>query len=768
MNASRTVWSGVLLALSVAQAAAQTASQASDSSIPSLATVTVQGSRLETALPEGSSVVVREQLQTRSISNWEEFGKRGNPAVTFNRQSNSINVRGVDRDRVVVRVDGIRIPWLDDGARGEQGGLSTIDFNTLSAIDLVGAAGAPQSGAITGYLDVRTLAPEDLLQEGQAIGFLARTGYDGADNSRYMDAALAGTLATDATKWLVQLGQRKGHETRNQGSIGGYGALRDEPNPLNYTQRNVSLKLQHDFSVSHRASLSAETFRRTDTIDNLRDQGAGTSYLEGQNGIDEKNERDRLVLGYDYRATEAHAGLNKGNVRVYWQKSLVQSDQSGIRSVDARARIIRGDPFRYSYPSGLYSRNNSVKQTGWGATTEWGGQWATTALQSTWTAGAEWYSSQTRQHSSGVDNCPVVRPGLAAPFGPRSCDLLHTNQADVPEVQGRQWALWAQNEFSWSEGRYAVTPSLRLDAYHYRPDAGGDYQSNVNAGRTALSNNSGQRVSPSLLAAWKPAADTRVYAVYGYGYKAPTPTELYMNYGAPGTYLRVGNPDLKAEVSRGGELGLELGNDDLGGRISLFDNRYRNYIEREVVLSPSSPEWNSAWNGQYPMGVTGFANRANVRIYGAELTVNAALSQQWYTWGGLAWARGKDQDTGRALNSVAPLKFVAGLGYKTEQWGSEAIFSGAARRSQVEYPDPAADVTQADFQAPGYGIVDLTAWWKPSQVKGMRIQAGVFNLFDKTYWNALDVPRANARGAAPVDTYTEPGRHFKVSLTYQY
>ena len=52
-------------------------------------------------------------------------------------------------------------------------------------------------------------------------------------------------------------------------------------------------------------------------------------------------------------------------MRVYWQKSLVQSDQSGIRSVDARARIIRGDPFRYSYPSGLYSRNNSVKQTGW-------------------------------------------------------------------------------------------------------------------------------------------------------------------------------------------------------------------------------------------------------------------------------------------------------------------------------------------------------------------------------------------------------------------
>lgn len=770
MHASRTTWTGVLLALTVTQANAEPPAipSATHPVVPRLSTVTVQGAALATELPEGSTVLMREQLQERSISNWEDFGKRGNPGVTFNRQSNSINVRGVDKDRVVVRVDGIRIPWLDDGARGEQGGLSTIDFNALSSIDLVGAAGASQSGALTGYLDVRTLSPDDLLLPGQSFGALARTGYDSVDTSSYLDAALAGTLATESTKWLVQLGQRRGHETRNQGAIGGYGALRDEPDPLSYTQRNAMLKVQHDFSPEHRALFSAEIFRRTDSLDNLREQGAGTSYLQGQNGVDETSERDRVVFGYDYRSTAEKQAIDAGNVRVYWQRSLVSSDQSGRRSIDSRARIVPGDPFRYGFPNGLYGRDNSVKQTGFGAQTEWAGYLNSAVVDSYWQAGADWYGSETRQRSSGVDNCPVVRPGLPAPFGPRSCDLLHTNQADVPNVKGRQWAFWAQNTFSWDAGRYSLTPALRLDAYRYAPDASGNYLENVNAGNVSMNTNSGHRASPSLRAAWQATSQTRVYALYGYGYKAPTPTELYMNYGAPGTYLRVGNPDLKAEVSRGWEFGVETGNETLGGRLAFFDNRYRDFIEREVVIGPASPEWNPAWAGQYPMGVTGFANRANVRIYGAELVVNAALMDRWYTWGGLAWARGRDQDTGRALNSVAPLKFVAGLGYKTTQWGAEALFTGAARRSQVEYPDPVPEMPQADFQAPGYGVLDLTAWWQPEQVKGLRVQAGVFNVFDKTYWNALDVPRSNARGAAPLASYTEPGRNVKVSLTYQY
>jgi hemoglobin/transferrin/lactoferrin receptor protein len=47
----------------------------------------------------------------------------------------------------------------------------------------------------------------------------------------------------------------------------------------------------------------------------------------------------------------------------------------------------------------------------------------------------------------------------------------------------------------------------------------------------------------------------------------------------------------------------------------------------------------------------------------------------------------------------------------------------------------------------------------------MKIQAGIFNVFDKKYWNATDV--ADSRGL-PDDYYTETGRSFRVSLTQKF
>ncbi|CAB3648731.1 hypothetical protein LMG26696_02704 [Achromobacter pulmonis] len=70
---------------------------------------------------------------------------------------------------------------------------------------------------------------------------------------------------------------------------------------------------------------------------------------------------------------------------------------------------------------------------------------------------------------------------------------------------------------------------------------------------------------------------------------------------------------------------------------------------------------------------------------------------------------------------------------------------------------------------PGYGVVDLMGYWRPASVKGLQVQAGVFNLFDKKYWEAINVPTAGATALPrPVDEYTEPGRSLRVSLTYQY
>ncbi len=112
---------------------------------------------------------------------------------------------------------------------------------------------------------------------------------------------------------------------------------------------------------------------------------------------------------------------------------------------------------------------------------------------------------------------------------------------------------------------------------------------------------------------------------------------------------------------------------------------------------------------------------------------------------------------------------MLGLGYARDQWGVDALLTAARKRDKVSYPDAGPGVRYPDFQAPGYGVVDLMAYWRPAAVKGMQLQLGVFNLFDKKYWEAINVPTAGATAIPrPVDWYTEPGRSVRLSLTYQY
>src|SRR5699024_4225312 len=126
------------------------------------------------------------------------------------------------------------------------------------------------------------------------------------------------------------------------------------------------------------------------------------------------------------------------------------------------------------------------------------------------------------------------------------------------------------------------------------------------------------RLSPSLRAAFNPTDNLSVYASYAYGFKAPSPSQLYLNYGAPGSYLTVGNPELRPEISRGLELGIVAGNDKLNGLVRVFHNHCRDFIDTDYAVTPDDPTWNPVWDGQYPMGVTMAVNSTRVSIYGAE------------------------------------------------------------------------------------------------------------------------------------------------------
>lgn len=252
-------------------------------------------------------------------------------------------------------------------------------------------------------------------------------------------------------------------------------------------------------------------------------------------------------------------------------------------------------------------------------------------------------------------------------------------------------------------------------------------------------------------------------------YRPPTINEAYINFtNANGGYANVGNPNLKPETGNGFEIGANYAATDLSGSLTLFHNQYKNFIDvyRTTTTAVTTPGV-----GTPGMLIT-WRNRDKVEISGVEAKARKDFANGIFLHGSLAYAYGKDKNTGEFIRSVAPFKSILGVGYEQEQWGVDlsTVISAGMREDGT-----ATTITGSSYQtfdAPGYGIVNLTGWWEPEQTKGLRIQAGIYNVFDKTYWNAVGVrdisTTATSSTNQPVAFYSEPGRTFKISLTQRF
>lgn len=686
---------------------------------------------IEQPLPTMTSTDA-ETLDKRFIRSFEDLGRRSEPGVNFNRSNESINIRGLDRDRVLTTIDGIRMPWLNDAVRGVSGGLDSIDFNSLSAIDVSRGANSSQigSGALGGALQLRTLNPDDLLADGKTFGTLIKSDYDSADDSWGLNAALAGR-AND-TSWLLQVGQRQGHELETRGNDDLLGNRRTEANPADTDQQNLLFKLQQQLQNGHRLGLTAEWFERDEDIDSRINQG--TANYPTHYDTSENNERKRFSIDHHYSAPNSAGPIDWAESIVYWQK-VRREDQ-----VDAT---------RAGTLAGPYGRSNHIEKTQYGLLSSLGKQLGNHDL----TLGGEWSRVTTEQYSSGYDACPSpLLPPPATPAGVYfTCINLHTNQAEMPKTPGTLYALYLKDTISLSDS-LTLTPGLRYDRYAYRPSK--NTTGYVLASDSAmLRDNEDSKLSGSLLLTWQATEQAMFYAQWAQGFKAPDANELYTTFVNTGQgYARLGNPNLKPEESTGYEVGTRLGNEALGGSISLFDNRYKNFID---TIDANRSDYGFE-ETDFPTFFQALDNRDKVRIYGAEGTAHWQFTPSLKLWAAVAWAVGKDRQTKQHLNSVAPLTGTLGLGYAREHYGADLMLTAARARDKVE--------SDTDFKAPGYGVLDLTGYWQPVALDGVKLQAGLFNLLDKKYWNAVSIDTLSQ----PEDYYSEAGRNFRVSASWQF
>lgn len=204
-----------------------------------------------------------------------------------------------------------------------------------------------------------------------------------------------------------------------------------------------------------------------------------------------------------------------------------------------------------------------------------------------------------------------------------------------------------------------------------------------------------------------PGTQLSVRASVGSAFKAPS----FYALGNP----FVGNPDLKPERSRTGEIGLVwTGQDGDYLSASLFRTEFKDLID----FDPGPPPR--------------LANRSSVVSKGVSLAGAKALTPQLRATGQVQYADTFDADTGAELLNRPKWRATASLA-----WSPNARLGFAARYSYVD--------ERADYAVPT-GVQDLKAYHLLSLEAGYRVSGAtqlrlvVDNALDSDYEEAIGVP----------------------------
>lgn len=705
MQKEQFVLAGIVLSVASALAHADTANTDGSNDGNAIATlnkVTVSANKKQEELGKVApniNVVTRTQLDENAADNLAGIVKDV-PGVSVEGEMSKfgaaeVTIRGLSgaRGRVLTLVDDERLPDTYTGASDQaltnwRGGKDFVEPDTLKQVEVIKgpSSGLYGGGSLGGVVSYRTFQASDFVDDDKTFYGGFKQSYDGSNKG-------TGSTATLATKQgdlsgLLMVTSRRSEETDNMGNIGGSGPNRTQADPELVKTQNVLAKAGFDHG-GHALTFSFEDFRRS----------TYTNYLEGVTGstksdnLDIGTERTKMALDYLYRGDGNFDGVK---LKVYHQE--LRDRQNETKLTTSRATDL------YTWDQDLWGLNG---QTGW----QLGGHHLTTGTELVYKE-----SDRDMPKSNGTDS------------------------KYYPATHGYQFGVFAQDEFEL--GRFNLTPSLRYDLSRISPENDPVYLANTGI-VTSADKFSASAWSPKLSIKTALSEQLTGFVNLVTGFRAPTFEELYLghNYSQYGMML-IPNVNLKAETSRGIELGSKFAGNSWNWDNTAFYNKYDNFIEQKSFVAGSLVDYQ-------------YQNIAQAHIYGFETSSKWAFAPGWLLSSSLAWAKGYDDTDHTALDSVDPLKVINSVGYQQDRWGATFKWTVVAKKG-------ADDVSNSSyFRTPGYGVLDLSGWYKINKQTTVRL--AVNNLTNKKYWNWSDVETLQS-SAYPMDRFTQSGRYVTASI----
>lgn len=665
------------------------------------------------------------------------FSGAGSPSRSSRSGTGSINIRGLDGNRVLMQTDGIRQADQFNFGGVYNLGRDYLDVDSLKQVEILKNAASSLYGsdALGGVVSFVTKDPADILQ-GEDWGLESTTRYDTADQS--VSQTLAAAMKTGTLEWLLLHTWRQGHETDNRGSI--------MPDLSDYSVHNTLAKLVWHAEEHHTFKFTGEYLERSSENDLLSARrtflSAGFNYRTNLMLLDDDVTRLRLSLGHEYDRGNSSGLVDRFNWQVYYQHS--RTDE-----------IVREDRDRLTptFRDRLRDRANSFWQSHAGVQVNLASDFHTGSLQHSLAYGLEYMGSFTRRTRDATEYDFTANTTTKV-LTPDSFPLK-----DLPDSLTSRYGVYLQDEISWGENRrYILTPGLRLEHYQVSVDNDALYlRASGGAPGTEYERLS---IAPKLSFLAKLDEEHTAYFRYAMGFRNPTPEDLNGTVtNIPFNYLTIANPGLRNETSQSFEIGLRGEYDKATWSLAAYYNWYQNFIQLFA----------NAGGAGVPGNPTIFQsqNLSYATIYGLEFKGDTALDflspalQNFTLFGNAAYSQGWDGQNQQPLASIDPFKAVLGLRYAYEDLQLELMSTYFARQNQV----PGVTAAGGPFIPSSFVMLDLVGRWKITEK--VTFTAGLYNLTNEKAWRYQDV-RALTTATTDLDRYTLPGINARFALNIRF
>lgn len=700
---------------------------------PALKEVVISGSRTEQdpdELPMSIDVINAQALEGGQVRDIRDVA-RALPNVSVARspsrftlasgstgrdQNAGFNIRGLDGNRVLMMVDGIRLP-RSYVFSANAFGRDYLDIGLLQRIEVVRGATSALYGSdgMAGLVNFITADPSAFLQDGKTLGGRVSAGYDGDDHGKRLGATVAGR-AGDAVQWLIGGNVTRTRELDNMGTNAAANADRTLPNPQKDQSGALLGKVVLTPGGSQRHVFTLEHVDKSADYELLTSRAkpplASTSVLSSTSFTD--MQRSRATWEGSWRVNTALADDLKATLSFQDAHSREYITEDRNTAAD-RVRDVTYD--ERTWQANL--QGNKLLRMGSGA------------------------SAWVQKITYGLDHTAAKVSNLQTGVTPPVGETFPLKR--FPDTAETSTALYVQDELV--HGAWSITPGVRFDSFRIKAD-----QTGFGAQAVSLSGNA---TSPKLGVLYRATEQWSVFGNYAAGFRAPNAGQVNAFFENPvANYKTIPNANLKPEKSQNLELGVRGRMQALSVEAAAFTGRYKDFIEDLQQVGGTGAPGNPLVFQSVNIGrvkLSGFEVKGRMdwgSVAGGQVSTPFAYGQ----------TRGRDAATGRPVNTVDPARLTAGVRYETAGWHVrlDATHSAAKKASDVYV---AAGGSQ--YLTPSFTVLDLAGQWRIR--KDLRLNAGIYNLTDKKHWRWADV-RGLAANASFIDAYTQPGRAVRVSL----